>query len=656
MNWEQIGALDGGTVGGLVLVEGETGPAIIAVTPAGGFRSEDGRVWRPISPEPGPALADALAASPGFSRDQTLFVAGRTGLFRSTDGGASWRHVLVGEVLGLALAPTFEQDGTLFIGTGQDGVLHSEDGGETWAGANAGLLDLSALAVALSPRFPEDRTAFVGTASGLYRSRNGGRSWREVNLGLEEPAVQVLAISPRFAEDRLVFAGTEANGLLRSTDGGARFVEVPEPGDRGISALTIAADGQTVVVAAGAEVLRSDDAGATWATLPEAPGLVLGLAALPTPNGDLLVSGLHRLGIACLGQDGNWQLANDGLRASLLTWLTPSPRFGRDSTLYGLSLDEGLMISRDGGRRWERSWPDEADPAIAALAAADGASGPILLASTLEQLYRSADGGTTWDALAPDAAPALRVITPLPPGGPGTAFLGVGAVQVDGHETAGIVLTEDGGLSWRAVGQIRAGAPGWSLEVGALAASPAYWQDRTLVARGVETRADGQATTRVWRSTDGGRSWAVWLEEPGSFGPSLPSTLLMPPSSPSGSAILAAVAGSVATPIAGSWERQGGQRRPVWRWAGLGETVASVTALAVPPGDRSGTATGRTVYAGSNAGPFVSRDGGRTFQPWADGYAGGGVVALAVSPDFDRDRLVLAVGVGGTIWQVADTP
>jgi hypothetical protein len=314
------------------------------------------------------------------------------------------------------------------------------------------------------------------------------------------------------------------------------------------------------------------------------------------------------------------------------------------------------MISRDGGRRWERSWPDDADPAIAALAVADGESGPILLASTLEQLYRSADGGTTWDALAPDAAPALRVITPLPPGGPGTAFLGVGAVQVDGHETAGVVLTEDSGLSWRAVGQIRAGAPGWSLEVGALAASPAYWQDRTLVARGVETRADGQATTRVWRSTDGGRSWAVWLEEPGSFGPSLPSTLLMPPSSPSGSAILAAVAGSVATPIAGSWERQGGQRRPVWRWAGLGETVASVTALAVPPGDRSGTATGRTVYAGSNAGPFVSRDGGRTFQPWADGYAGGGVVALAVSPDFDRDRLVLAVGVGGTIWQVADTP
>jgi hypothetical protein len=248
------------------------------------------------------------------------------------------------------------------------------------------------------------------------------------------------------------------------------------------------------------------------------------------------------------------------------------------------------------------------------------------------------------------------VITALPPGGPGPGFVGVGGVQVEGRETAGVVISEDGGLGWRAVGRISAGQPGWSLQVGAVAASPAFWQDRTLVARGVETRADGQSTARVWRSTDGGRTWAVWLEEPGGDEPILPTTLLMPPASPSGSAIVAALGASVLTPIAGSWERQGGQRRPVWRWAGLGEEVASVTALAVPPGGSSGSIGGRTVYAGTNAGPYVSRDGGRTFQPWADGYGGGGVVALAVSPDFVRDRLVLAVGVGGTIWQIEDAP
>ena len=81
-----------------------------------------------------------------------------------------------------------------------------------------------------------------------------------------------------------------------------------------------------------------------------------------------------------------------------------------------------------------------------------------------------------------------------------------------------------------------------------------------------------------------------------------------------------------------------------------------MTALAVPPVEAAGSAAGRTVYAGTNAGPFVSRDGGRTFQPWSEGFDGGGIVALAVSPDFAQDRLVLAVGVGGTIWQAQDTP
>src|SRR5204863_4684621 len=86
MTWQRLGALEGGTVGGLIVVEDGERTAIVAVTPAGPFRSEDGRAWHPLSPEPGPALGDAIAASPVFRRDRTLFIAGRTGVFRSTDG------------------------------------------------------------------------------------------------------------------------------------------------------------------------------------------------------------------------------------------------------------------------------------------------------------------------------------------------------------------------------------------------------------------------------------------------------------------------------------------------------------------------------------------------------------------------------------------
>ncbi|MCC6177032.1 MAG: hypothetical protein IT305_17115 [Chloroflexi bacterium] len=655
--WQQIGQLEGGTVGGLALAtDGEGRATVLAITPAGGFGTADGATWQPLSPDPGPALTDVIAVSPAFAQDRTLFSAGRTGVFRSTDGGQSWRHMLVGETLSIAVSPAYTADRTVFVGTAQDGVLRSEDGGETWGGANSGLLDLATLSVAFSPRFAEDRTAFVGTASALYRTRNGGRAWRETPLGLDGVAIQALAVSSAFKDDKLVLAGTEAHGLMRSTDGGGRFTIVPELAERGISALTLAEDGRTVVVAAGDEVLMSADGGATWTDLPTAPGLVLSLAFLDATS-SVLVAGLHRLGAARLSLTdpaAGWMPINSGLRASLLTSVIPSPAFGTDQTLFGLSIDEGVLRSHDGGATWGRCWPEDADPAILSLAVHAEGAAPLLLASTVEQLYRSGDGGRSWDALSADTAPPLSLVLALPRGGAGPSFLGVGMTQVDGRETAGVVLSEDGGLTWRPMGRVGADEAGWSFAVTGVAASPAFWADRTLVARSVGTRADGVSQTRLWRSTDAGRSWSVWFEEDGGEVASLPSTLVMPPSSPSGAAIVMAVGGRVLTPTPGAWERRGGQRRPAWRAANVGAGVASVTALAVPRVEAQGTAAGRTVYAGTNVGPFVSRDGGQSFRPWADGYTGGGIVALAVSPDFATDRTVLAVGVGGSVWKAVD--
>src|SRR5690348_17757277 len=54
--------------------------------------------------------------------------------------------------------------------------------------------------------------------------------------------------------------------------------------------------------------------------------------------------------------------------------------------------------------------------------------------------------------------------------------------------------------------------------------------------------------------------------------------------------------------------RSSGQRRPVWRAAELDGAI--VTALAASPGYRDDL----TLFAGSSAGVFVSRDGGETFQ------------------------------------------
>src|SRR5215212_10118389 len=152
--WERLSALEGGTVSGLTVVREDRGcAAVMAVTPTGLFRSEDGgRSWAAMGRERSLPLAQQVVASPGFAQDGTLFSAAHDGLYRSEDRGRSWRLVLIGVVLTVALSPTFEDDGLVFVGTAEDGILRSEDRGTTWSGANAGLLDLAALAVAVSPR------------------------------------------------------------------------------------------------------------------------------------------------------------------------------------------------------------------------------------------------------------------------------------------------------------------------------------------------------------------------------------------------------------------------------------------------------------------------------------------------------------------------
>ena len=79
----------------------------------------------------------ALATSPDFTQG-VCFAARISGLYRSDDGGASWNFAFdsleLSEQLpatAVALSPDFENDHTVFAGA-PGGVLHSVDEGKTW--------------------------------------------------------------------------------------------------------------------------------------------------------------------------------------------------------------------------------------------------------------------------------------------------------------------------------------------------------------------------------------------------------------------------------------------------------------------------------------------------------------------------------------------
>jgi hypothetical protein len=601
----------------------------LAGTTAGPHRSADGgRSWVTTTSGSPLPFVEALAPSPGFATDRTVFAGTRQGVYRSTDVGATWQPVLVGSRV-LALVPT---GAALFAGTETDGVLRSEDGGRGWTGANAGLLDLAVLALAFSPRFETDATGFAATASGLYRSRNGGKSWRAVDLPLDDPAVQCLAVSPAFADDRLVLAGTEEAGLLRSDDGGARWELVDGLSDEGVTAVSFSTGyaGRPLVAAAtGRGVAISQDGGARWSLAELGP--VLSLAFVPDGDGEVLLAGLVGRGILRSADGGaTWTPADDGPRANLLGALAVSPGFADDRTLFAGGLEDGVTVSVDGGATWEPRNDGLDDTTVMGLAVSpDYARDRTLIAATGSGLYRSDDAAATW-------RPVLREAIPTTLGAIAAVSTGAGrparvlAAVVGGQ----LLASDDVGESWRSLGEPFDG------EVISIAASPQYARDRTLFV-GVAHRLDdeGVGELALWRSTDGGARWQRWLEARGQS--------VLPICALANDLCLVGLGGSVLRPLRAAQEIVRGARRPIWRSADLVQHPDAVTALVASPNFTED----RTVVAATSAGVYISRDGGERFTPYGEGLTPPSILTLTISPAYARDGLLFAVGVDGTIWQ-----
>jgi photosystem II stability/assembly factor-like uncharacterized protein len=602
----------------------------------------------------------ALAAHP--TRRGWLFAGTKTnGILRSTDGGATWQPASRGLenawVRSFAVDPA--EPGVILAGVEGSplSLYKSTDGGNSWRPAGAGFLPPNIVSLAFDPRRPRTIYAAGELGPGVYRSTDGGARWSLRGTGLTYGAT-TLAVSP--TTPGLLYSGSF--GVYRSTDGGATW----QPGGTGpdwVATLavephsgvlwaaarnglfksadrartwrllidetftTVAIDPAAPedVYAGGVELFHSTDGGASWrrASADLQDFNVTSIAPVPRAKG-LVFAGAADLddftGAFFKSMDGgaSWAAGGRGLVDRNILGLAIDP--AAPSTLYASDADQGLFKSVDGGQHWTSlATPRQAPPDEGAGLVLDPTH-PGTLYLVAGSLYKTTDGGATWQTLGAGPVPYF------PPGTGQYDRLFVLGLAVDPSDpatlygaSAGAVLeSSDGGMSWAALN--RQDFDVLYSEIVVDSATPS-----TLYAAGAHYNAatsqpDGAA---LLKSTDAGATWA-------SIAQGLPAGLVQIALEPAGTRLYAGTAGGLFASGDGgaSWERL------------EGITTEAVRAVAAP-------AKGQVFAVQAVAGVHWSQDGGGTWVALNRGLDRFPANVLAVFAPLPAATLYLGLAGGG---------
>lgn len=268
------------------------------------------------------------------------------GVYRSTDGGASWSHAGLAEVdrIGKVRVDPLDPNRAWVAAIGPRdgrrsearGVFRTDDAGQTWtrtldAGATVAAIDL-----VLAPDDPTrlycatwDRSG--GDGSGVHRSTDRGTTWERlgadhglpVGAQIERVAVDVCRAEPSTVYALTVDESKPGEGrygvggvVYRSDDGGDHWTRchpefLPTYVGWDFCDIRVAPDDPDQVFVCGMKLLRSRDGGRTWAEVSETVRRLLPFETIDMPTGELLHLDVHDLWIDPTRPD-RMLLGNDG--------------------------------------------------------------------------------------------------------------------------------------------------------------------------------------------------------------------------------------------------------------------------------------------------------------------------------------------------------
>jgi photosystem II stability/assembly factor-like uncharacterized protein len=361
------------------------------------------------------------------------------GIYKTTDQGNTWTQKSYLCPNDIKISPF---DSLLIFAAADDGLYRSTNGGEYWLPCALGGIRCYDIEFdTLNPG-----VVYVASDSGVYKSTNNGSSWFQTLFA--NRATQIVI----FGFNKLYCSGGDANTIYRSLDGGNTW----EKKDCGLYAsyirkIGIDCEDKNLVYAAatarGLKMFKSNNGGATWVGLSNAPNSISAIRTHPTLTKNLWAT--IDSGCVFYSSDAgeNWQQI--GFIPAVLTDIyvshhSPSLIYVSGWYIIPWVYHGVLYRSRDGGYSWEcvLDLPNSTCDAVII----DPLDDNIIYACGAGSfgVQKSTDGGNTWIGLGlENYGNCALAVNPL-----NNNEIYVGSANQYLSEWYGLQRSTDGGLTW----------------------------------------------------------------------------------------------------------------------------------------------------------------------------------------------------------------